>query len=210
MPRTEKNYLRQFVLLTFAFLIPAFVLWTFLSAYLAIPAIGLARLILTGWLGDIVQTVLTEGPKALVMTQFGEIGGRIVAAGEEAGQLGFYVDTRILSYSIPFYTALHFATPRDNYLASYGWGVPLLYLFIVFGVVCISLKELMVTLGTAVLEQASSPVPGPDVIALLYQLNTLIIPTIAPILLWGWQSRNTPMIRGLLDAPGPATRGDKP
>ena len=198
MRRAEKNLLRQFVLLTFAFLIPAFVVWTFLSSYLAIPAIGLGKLILTGWLGDIVQTVVTEGPKALVMTRFGEIGGRIVPAGDEAGQLGFYVDTRILSYSIPFYTALHFATPRDNHLASYSWGIPVLYLFIVFGIVCVSLKELMVTLGTTALEQASGPVPGPDVIAILYQLNTLIIPTIAPILLWGWQSRDTPLMQGLV------------
>jgi hypothetical protein len=200
---TGNNLQRQFVLFAFALLIPAFVLWTPLSGPLALPAIGLGNLVLTTWLPDIVQVVLAEGPKALVMTQFGELGGQILPASEESGQLGFYVDTRILSYSLPFYTALHFATPRTNYLGVYCWGIPVLYVFIVFGIVCVSLKELMVTLGTGTLEQAQNPVPGADAIAILYQLNTLIIPAVTPILLWGWQSRETAMMQDLLTSLAP-------
>lgn len=200
---TGNNLQRQFVLFAFALLIPAFVLWTPLSGALALPAIGLGNLILTHWLPDVVQLVLAEGPKALVMTQFGELGGQIVPASEESGQLGFYVDTRILSYSLPFYTALHFATPRTNYLGAYSWGIPVLYVFIIFGIVCVSLKELMVTLGTSTLESAQSPLPGANAIAILYQLNTLIIPAIAPILLWGWQSRDTALMQDLLTTLAP-------
>ncbi len=40
--------------------------------------------------------------------------------------------------------------------------------------------------------------PNGNVIALLYQLNVLIIPTVAPALLWAWQNRDGPLIRGIL------------
>jgi len=38
------------------------------------------------------------------------------------------------------------------------------------------------------------------VIGVVYQLNVLIIPTLAPVLLWACQSRDTAMIRDMLDA----------
>jgi hypothetical protein len=46
------------------------------------------------------------------------------------------------------------------------------------------------------------------VIALLYQLNVLIVPTVAPILLWAWQSRDTRLVRGMLNLP--AKEEDEP
>jgi len=55
----------------------------------------------------------------------------------------------------------------------------------------------MINLGADFLDQPGVFVPGPDIIAILYQLNTLIIPTLAPVLLWAWQSRDAPMIRNL-------------
>ena len=70
--------------------------------------------------------------------------------------LGFKVNTRIISYSIPFYAALHFATEKTDYLANFFWGLLVLYLFILLGLISIGLKDLMVTFGATFLEQQSS------------------------------------------------------
>ena len=40
--------------------------------------------------------------------------------------------------------------------------------------------------------------PNGTLIALFYQLNVLIVPSVAPICLWAWQSRDSELMRGLL------------
>lgn len=60
-----------------------------------------------------------------------------------------------------------------------------------------------VRLGPLFFEQPDVFVPNGNVIALLYQLNVLIIPTVAPIILWAWQNRETQLIRGILNLPAP-------
>jgi len=41
-------------------------------------------------------------------------------------------------------------------------------------------------------------VPGADVIGIAFQFSVLIVPTLLPVLIWAWQSRDTPLLRGLL------------
>ena len=81
------------------------------------------------------------------MTEFGEKDGTLVPLLGAEYRLGFRVNTRIISYSLPFYTALHFATQKKDYLGSYVWGLLVLYPLFVFGLLCLCLKELMVNLG---------------------------------------------------------------
>ena len=196
----EKHPLRQFLLFVFALLIPCFALWTVASAALAVPVIGLANTILRAWFPEVVNAVYVQGAEALLMTQFGELNGVLVPLEEAEDQLGFILETRILSYSIPFYAALHFATRRRDYLGSFLWGLLVLYPLILFGLLCLGLKELMVNLGPTFFNQAGILVPHANVIGILYQLNVLILPTLAPALVWAWQSRDTPLIGDMLDA----------
>ena len=116
--------------------------------------------------------------------------------------MGFKTNTRIVTYSIPFYTALHFATEKKHYLADYFWGLLLLYPFIFAGLVMLCMKDLMVTLGNTFLQQPGVWVPPADVIAILYQLSVLIIPPVVPVLLWAWQSRHTALLEKLLYGQG--------
>ena len=124
----EQPYIRQFLLYVFVLIIPCFVLWTGTSTTLTTPAIGLVHLILTQWFPDIVNALYLDGKNALLMTQFGESNGQLVPLYEAQYRLGFQINPAILSYSLPFYTALHFATQRDQYLAAYLWGLLLLYI----------------------------------------------------------------------------------
>lgn len=191
----EQPQLRQFLLFVFALLIPAFALWTLASAALAQPVIGLANIILSTWFPDTVSALYVQGAEGLLMTQYGELDGRAVPQAQSEFQLGFIINTRILSYSIPFYAALHFATRRQNYLGSFLWGLAVLYPLMLLGLLCVCLKQLMVNLGTLFLEQPDVLVPNANVIGILYQFSVLIIPTLAPILIWAWQSRDTPLAR---------------
>lgn len=193
----EQHYLRQFVLLAFALLIPCFALWAAINGWLALPAIGFTNILLTDWLPDIVQGVYVHGDQALLVTRFGEIDGRLVEVGQAGEAIAFLIDHRILSYSMPFYTALHFATPGERSLGSYFAALPVLYALFVVGLVCLGLKDLMLNLGTLFLEHTEMTPSGANAIALLYQLNVLVVPTLAPIMLWAWQSRSTPMLRQL-------------
>ncbi len=195
----ERRELGQFLLLVFPLLIPCFALWYLLAAPLAVPAIGLANLTLTGWFPEVVSALYVQGPEGILATTFGELDGRPVPPGQSDYQLGFTVDTRLLSYSFPFYTALHFATRKKDYLGSYLMGALVLYALMTASLVCLCMKDLMYTLGPAFVEQPGVLVPHPNLIAVLYQLSILLLPTLAPVLLWAWQSRDTALVREILD-----------
>ena len=191
----EKHELRHFLVFVFVLLIPCFALWTALSAPLGVPAIGLVHKILTDWFPAVVYGLHVQGAEGLLLTQFGELNGRLVPLSETGYRLGFLVNTRIVSYSIPFYTALHFATRKHDYLGTYISGILVLYPLFVFALLCLCLKELMTKVGAVFFEQQGVFVPGADVIGILYQLNVLIVPTLAPAMLWAWQSRDTPLFK---------------
>lgn len=201
MPLPRDTNLRQFLLFAFALIVPCFAIWTLLAGPIAMPVVGLTNLILQAWFPAVVDVMLFQGSDTLLMTQFGELNGKPIPLDQAEFQLGFKVNPAILSYSLPFYATLHFATQKEGYLGSFVNGVLILYPFILLGMVCLSLKELMINLGALFFEQPDTFVPNGNVIALLYQLNVLIIPTVAPIVVWAWQNRDTRLIRGVLNLP---------
>jgi len=191
----EQNHMRQFLIFVFVLLIPTFALWTVASGPLAVPAIGLVNLILTHWFPDVVNTLYVDGSQGLLMTEFGEKNGTLIPLAEAEYRLGFRVNPGLLTYSLPFYTALHFATQKKEYLQSYLWGFMILYLIFVFGLLFLCLKELMVNVGETFFNQPGVFVPDANVIGILYQFNVLIIPTLAPAIVWLWQSKDSPLLQ---------------
>ena len=190
--------MRQFLLYVFLLLLPCFVLWSVASEPLARPAVGFVNTVLTTWLPEIVNALYIDGKQVLLMTEFGEQGGRPTAISNAEYRFGFEVNTRILSYSLPFYTALHFATPRKDFFNSYVWGLLVLYPLMAMGLLCLCLKQLMVSLGPLFLQHPNVWTPDPNLIALSYQMSVLIVPTLAPAAIWLWQSRETPILKDIL------------
>ena len=193
--------LRQFLLFAFVLIVPCFAIWTVLAEPIAMPVVGLANMILQAWFPTVVDGLVFQGSDTVLLTQFGELNGRAIPLEQAEYQLGFLVNPAIVSYSLPFYAALHFATQKEGYLESFVTGILILYPLILVGIVCLSMRELMINLGELFFEQGDTFVPNGNVIALLYQLNVLIIPTVAPILLWAWQNRDTRLVRGILNLP---------
>ncbi|MAT92618.1 MAG: hypothetical protein CME59_08450 [Halioglobus sp.] len=193
----ERDHGRQFLVFVFILLLPCFALWTVAAAPLALPALGFANSVLSAWFPGVVDTLYADGQHALLMTRFGELNGRPTALAGAEYQLGFQLDTRILSYSLPFYTAMHFATPRRRYFNTWVMGLLVLYPLFALGLVCLGMKELMAGLGELFYRQPTW-VPGPNLIGICYQTSVLIVPTLAPVMIWLWQSRNTPLLLKVL------------
>jgi hypothetical protein len=186
-----------------------FVAWYALGSLLAAPAVWIASLLLTGGFGELVASVSLNDTQMMVLATLGEVDGKLLPADEAGYQLGLPVDTRVLTYSIPFYAALHFATPMPGSGERFARALIVLWLLVILGLVSTTLKNFMLTFGNRLLELPLAP-PA-DVIALAYQFNTLIIPPLAPILLWGLAVRNTPIMQSLFPAAlrkRPAPQGD--
>jgi hypothetical protein len=199
---SESPKLHHFVGLIFLWMIPCFVVWASLSGALAIPAVWLNNLVLTYMLPDIVYSFSSTGPEALLATHFGELDGDITSAQLAGYRLAFPIDTRILSYSLPFYAALHFATETTagtgaggNSYLKFGKGVLVLYPLLILGMIAVNLKNLMLGLGGVFMDNGSTAGP---VIAMMYQLSTLMIPPLAPIMVWAWQSKDSPLLQQFL------------
>ena len=195
----ERHHMRQFLLFVFTLMIPCFALWTVAGAPLAGPAIGFVNVVLGNWFPNVVYDFFVDGNRVLLMTQFGEEGGKLIPLSQSEYRLGFELNPRILTYSLPFYTALHFATQKKEYFAGYLWGVIALYIMIALGMLALSMKELMVNVGDPFLNQPGVFVPSPNLIGLTYQLSVLIVPTLGPAALWMWQSRESALLKPSLE-----------
>lgn len=188
--------LLRFTLTVFALLPACFLAWYFLGNFIAAPAVVLAEPVLLAWLGDTVSSVGLQGTDMLVMSNYGETGGRIMPYAEAGNQLGYPINTRTLSYSIPFFTALHIATPMRASWERFAWCLLGLWLLLAVGLISTTLKDLMLGLGAVFMDQEA--VPPTDVIALLYQFSTLMVPPLAPVLLWAYTAKDSPAFMGLL------------
>ena len=77
--------------------------------------------------------------------------------------------------------------------AIYKFCIGLLWLWLVmaFGLASILGKDLLLMFGAPFLDAPG--VPPADLIALTYQFNVLLMPTLAPVCLWFWQLRGSPL-----------------
>ena len=57
----------------------------------------------------------------------------------------------------------------------------------------------MVGLGTVFFAQPGW-VPNPNLIGIAYQVSVLLVPTLAPVILWLWQSRKSPLLADVINA----------
>ena len=192
------------LLLWIVLLLPAcFIVWHALASLLAAPAVYIAGELLSVWLPRLIEGYSLQGTTMVLTTQYGETGGQLVPLAEAEFQIGFNQDTRLLSYSIPFYAALHFASSLDNALERFGRGLLVLWTLMVIGLIFVSLKNLMVALGDMAF--AEGALPPPAAIALLYQFSVLMVPPVAPLCLWAWGARESPVLSGMVRA---ATRSE--
>ena len=185
---------RQFVL-TVILMPITFGIWYAAGTLFAAPAVWLCDFLLSAAYPDIVETARLQGADMRVLTQFGEDGGVIMPAADAGNQIALEMNTRLVSYSIAFYAALLMASNLKDAMVKFCIGLAWLWLTMAFGLASIIGKDLLLMVGAPFLNAPG--VPPADLIALAYQFNVLLMPTLAPICLWFWQLRGSPLWEAL-------------
>ena len=185
---------RQFVL-TLILMPITFGIWYAAGTLFAAPAVWLTNFVLTIAYPSIVEVAGLQGVEMMVRTQFGEDGGVIMAAAKAGNQIALEINTRLASYSIAFYAALLMASNLRDAMYKFCIGLFWLWLIMAFGLASILGKDLLLMVGAPFLNAPG--VPPADLIALTYQFNVLLMPTLAPVCLWFWQLRGSPLWEAL-------------
>ena len=185
---------RQFVL-TLILMPITFGIWYAAGTLFAAPAVWLCDFLLSSAYPNIVEALGLQGVTVLARTQFGEDGGVIMAAAEAGNQIALEINTRLVSYSIAFYAALLVASNLKDAIYKFCIGLFWLWLIMAFGLASILGKDLLLVVGAPFLNAPG--VPPADLIALTYQFNVLLMPTLAPVCLWFWQLRGSPLWEAL-------------
>ena len=185
---------RQFVL-TLILMPITFGIWYAAGTLFAAPAVWLTDFLLSSAYSNIVEAAGLQGVEMMVLTQFGEDGGVVMAAADSGNQIALEINTRLVSYSIAFYAALLMASNLKDAMYKFCIGLFWLWLIMAFGLASILGKDLLLMVGAPFL--IAPGVPPADLIALTYQFNVLLMPTLAPVCLWFWQLRGSPLWEAL-------------
>ena len=186
---------RQQILTTLLLLAITFGLWMAAEPLLATPAKWLAHALLAFWLPDVIETTIFEPGALLVVTKFTEVDGIIRLAISDEEGLAFRLNTRLVSYGLPFYAALLWGSRIAKPFNTFAWGLFVLWAAMALGLTAMTAKDLMLVIGQPFL--ATAWVPPSAVIAVSYQFSVLLMPTVAPVLVWVLQLRGSPLWKQL-------------
>jgi len=185
---------RQFVL-TLALMPITFGLWYAAGTLFAGPAVWLCDAILSGAYPGVIDDIGLQGLELVATTQFGDLDGQLVRAQDAGNQIALQINTRLVSYSIAFYAALLLASNLKDGVYKFCVGLAWLWITMAFGLASIIGKDLLMMVGSPFLQAPG--VPPADVLALTYQFNVLLMPTLAPVFIWFWQLRGSPLWEAL-------------
>jgi len=183
--------MRRQIVLTLALMPITFGIWYAAGSLFAAPAVWLCDVLLSYLYPSLIDTAGLQGANMQLVTQFGKSGGQLLTAKEAGNQIALEINTLLVSYSIAFYGALLMAANVQNSLYKFSLGLFWLWLIMAAGLASIAGKELLLLIGGPFLN--TSLVPPADVIALTYQFNVLLMPSLAPVFLWFWQLRGSPL-----------------
>lgn len=105
----------------------------------------------------------------------------------QAGRIALMVaevNPLIYSYGLPLYFALFIASGNQRHWGKLLLGALILVPIQTWGICFDILKQVAISAGPAVSSQAGFSDLQRDVIALCYQLGYLILPTLAPVVVW--------------------------
>jgi len=176
--------LGELLILAVLWMIFGFMLWFYLSAFHGVPVRILSSEILSAFLGSDFQTIIPNPDKHYLFQVQTNIPFKFPDGSREA--LGFIVNPLIFGYGLPLLFGLVMAS-GVSMLRKLGillGGYVTVMLVQVWGVVWQSLKMLSFNFGSAASQVVTDAGIPSDLIALCYQLGVLILPPLAPIILW--------------------------
>ena len=184
---TPRRPIDRFLLRTLLWLAPMFVLWYVLAPLLLKPVAGWTHFALSHGFPHAIAAVEPQGAAVDIVTRF------VIAAPADGsapagaqGQLVFAINALKYAYGLPLLLALTLAapTPVGEKLYRGAMGGLLLIPVPVWGLACEALKVLVFDMDPAIAAQMGTTPLTRDLLVLAYQLGYLILPAVAPILIW--------------------------
>lgn len=183
-PDLVRFFMRAVVLLIF-FLLG----WFFVASWFAMPVGWLAGKMAGLFFPWASAGVDIQGVKVDLLTQLrvpdpaGFVEGRMAMASPE-------VDYRLFGYGLPLFVALLLASDAQRFGKKLMIGAPILIAVQSIGMIFAWLKQIAFDLGHQLWAQTGFSAFELQVIALGYQLSNLLLPTLVPIVLWGFFERS--------------------
>jgi len=164
----------RFVLRTLAFLPLAFAAWYFAAPLLLWPAFAIASALAHAGFGDLVRAVEQSAATATFVTTFHARAGVVT------------VDVNLLPYSfgLPLFAALTLAAREPHWKRHLAVGYAALSPIAAFGGLADFLKNVAITAGPAIASQTGFASWQRETIAFAFQFGSLILPAVAPAVLW--------------------------
>jgi hypothetical protein len=166
------------VLAVLAWLPVTFVVWYFAAPLILWPATLLTDLVARAGFGDLVTAV--EQNAAVVTFATSLKAGQAIVGGVVAVE----VNALLYSFGLPMFVALTLAAHQPHWLRALAIGYAVLVPAIAWGVLADFLKNIAITAAPQVASQAGfSPIQR-ELIVFAFQFGSLILPTVAPAIVW--------------------------
>jgi hypothetical protein len=170
--------LTRFILVVLAWLPVTFAIWYFAAPILLWPVALLAELVARAGFTDIVRTVEQTGAIVTFTTTLKP--GQAIAGGIVT------VDVNMLLYSfgLPLFAALSLAARDGNRIRTLLIGYGALLPAIAWGVVADFLKNIAISAPMQVISQTGFAAWQREAIAFAFQFGSLMLPAVAPAIVW--------------------------
>ena len=199
--QVQELRLTELLILACLWMVFGFMLWYYLSAFHGIPVRVLSSEILSRWLGSEFLNIIPNPDRHYLFQVQTKIPFVFSDGSREA--LGFIINPLVYGYGLPLLFGLVMASGVSflRKIVILLAGYVCVMLVQVWGVVWGSLKMLAFNFGPEALQVVDNAGISSELIALCYQLGTLILPPLVPIILWvlanwalveqftGWQKK---------------------
>lgn len=161
-----------------------FAIWYLTAAWHLAPVAWLAHHLMQFWLPEAVADLRLHEGQLLLISRFGEVGGRLVVNPPLGENLGFLTNPLSYSYSLPLFAALTLATPPPGRWRRLAIGLAVLLSIELASMLATQIKTLVFETGGAFVAQQQWGTHARDAVALAYQLGSLLLPMVMPLVVW--------------------------
>jgi len=179
MANPVRGQLGRFIIKVLSWLPATFALWYFTAPVLLWPVRLVAELVTRMAFADLVHAIERNGATLTFVTTL-KPGSAIAAS----GQVAVDVDMLVYSFGLPLFAALVLAAREPGWLRRIVAGYAVLVPFITWGVLADFLKNVAITSGPFVASQTGFVAWQRETIAFAFQFGSLILPSVAPAVVW--------------------------
>lgn len=172
----------RFVLRVAAWLFATYAVWYLAAPALVWPLALFCEAVAHGAFEDLVQRVEQSGYAITFVTSLKPAQATTTAAA--SGFVSVDVNALVYTYGLPMLAALILAARQPRLGRNLLLGYAVLLPFETWGVITRMLKEVAMTSGPAIASQAGFNAWQRETIAYAYQFGALILPTVAPAIVW--------------------------